>query len=234
MGPLPLPEWLAEKGLCVLEASGRGAYPLLLAEKFRYTNAEYGANDEGTQDPFGRLADLQRLCYPDESLDLVIAGDVFEHVPDDLRAFREVFRALKPGGLLIFTVPYDPGRAETLIRVEVREGVERFLEPPEYHGGGGRGLAYRTYGRDLPDRPRQIGFSTGYLRLELPEIAVSGQEVWVCARGPALDLTRFQQRPSSPVAPLPPLLPFRLWVLAKYNLRAAARVASDLRARLSR
>ena len=52
-----------------------------------------------------RVADVLDLPYADESFDVVTCFDVFEHVQDDERAFHEVHRVLKRGGLLIFTVP---------------------------------------------------------------------------------------------------------------------------------
>ncbi|MEX2756340.1 MAG: methyltransferase domain-containing protein, partial [Candidatus Sigynarchaeota archaeon] len=52
-----------------------------------------------------RIADIVDLPYPDGSFDIVTCFDVFEHVKDDARAMREVFRVLKAGGLLLFTVP---------------------------------------------------------------------------------------------------------------------------------
>src|SRR5512144_1290078 len=39
------------------------------------------------------------------SIDLVIAMDVLEHVPDDAGVLREIRRILRPGGLLLVTVP---------------------------------------------------------------------------------------------------------------------------------
>jgi SAM-dependent methyltransferase len=40
--------------------------------------------------------------------DLVAAFDVLEHIDDDLKALRETFRVLVPGGGLIVTVPQHP------------------------------------------------------------------------------------------------------------------------------
>ncbi len=41
---------------------------------------------------------LEQLTFADESFDVVITQDVFEHINDPFRAFREIERVLKPGG----------------------------------------------------------------------------------------------------------------------------------------
>jgi SAM-dependent methyltransferase len=53
-------------------------------------------------------ADAQRLPVADESLDLVTALDVLEHLPDDRRAAAEIHRVLRPGGRFVGAVPVDP------------------------------------------------------------------------------------------------------------------------------
>ncbi len=45
------------------------------------------------------------LPFADGSFDKVIAAEVLEHLPQDDRAMRELFRVLKPGGLIAVTVP---------------------------------------------------------------------------------------------------------------------------------
>lgn len=48
------------------------------------------------------------LPLPDDSLDLVTALDVLEHIEDDRGALAEIARVLRPGGTLLATVPaYD-------------------------------------------------------------------------------------------------------------------------------
>jgi SAM-dependent methyltransferase len=55
--------------------------------------------------------DLLALPFPDASVDRVIASEVLEHIPDDVRAMAEIFRVLKPGGRVAVTVPrYGPER----------------------------------------------------------------------------------------------------------------------------
>jgi ubiquinone/menaquinone biosynthesis C-methylase UbiE len=52
-----------------------------------------------------RCEDLENLTFEDQSIDLHITQDVFEHVFDPGKAFREIARTLMPGGAQIFTAP---------------------------------------------------------------------------------------------------------------------------------
>ena len=65
--------------------------------------------DDGTFDGSLLHAQVQgdgtRLPFPDETFDKVIASEVLEHVPDDLAAFDELMRILRPGGTIAVTVP---------------------------------------------------------------------------------------------------------------------------------
>ena len=50
-------------------------------------------------------ADLTLLPFRTASFDAVTALDVLEHVPDDARALAEICRVLRPGGILVASVP---------------------------------------------------------------------------------------------------------------------------------
>ncbi len=50
-------------------------------------------------------ADAMALPFHEGTYDVVLALDAFEHFDDDVAAMAEVFRVLRPGGLLIATVP---------------------------------------------------------------------------------------------------------------------------------
>jgi SAM-dependent methyltransferase len=52
----------------------------------------------------GTLLDL-RLPYPDNTFDLIISDQVFEHVQDQVRAFEELFRITRPGGHALHIIP---------------------------------------------------------------------------------------------------------------------------------
>jgi SAM-dependent methyltransferase len=50
-------------------------------------------------------ADAARLPFRSETIDLLLAADVIEHLDDDGAALREFVRVLRPGGHLVLTVP---------------------------------------------------------------------------------------------------------------------------------
>jgi len=52
-----------------------------------------------------REGDLQRLPFPDANFDYALLNEVLEHVPDERRALKEIFRVLAPGGLLFVFSP---------------------------------------------------------------------------------------------------------------------------------
>jgi SAM-dependent methyltransferase len=49
--------------------------------------------------------DLNHLPFKTKSVGLIIALDIFEHLEDDANGFRESYRVLNNGGILILTVP---------------------------------------------------------------------------------------------------------------------------------
>ena len=59
--------------------------------------------DRGLQNV--RLGEASSLPFGDGSFDLVTALDVVEHLDDDVAAFREMKRVLRPGGQILVTVP---------------------------------------------------------------------------------------------------------------------------------
>jgi SAM-dependent methyltransferase len=130
----------------------------------RFTASELTDAPLGSSLPSGGTCqDLQALTFASGSQDVVVTEDVLEHVRHPDRAFAEIARVLRPGGVHLFTVPLYLDRA-TLERVEPHDdGSDRVLvEPLEYHGDarGQRVLAYRTFGTDLPERLAALGFET--------------------------------------------------------------------------
>jgi SAM-dependent methyltransferase len=70
---------------------------------FRAMSAEGQAPADATATALRGTA--YALPFADDSFDRIVAAEVLEHLPDDRRAMAELFRVLKPGGLMAVTVP---------------------------------------------------------------------------------------------------------------------------------
>ena len=224
---LPLHAWPADKSTAILESSARGAYPVMLNDKFDYYATEYDPGKIAAGDEPRRYADFQKLHYRDGTFDVVIASDVFEHVRDDAAGYREIFRTLKPGGTLILTVPYRHDEGATLRRVDTSGEADVFLMEPEYHGGGGHTLTYRTYGRDLLTLLRTTGFAVAHALTSIPALGITSQSVIVARKGDYLEIP-LPEPPEGAMKPLGPLVPHRLFLLLKYNFAGFARILKNL------
>ena len=157
---------LAGRDVCELSAQG----PLVEFLRRRARSvalSEYFA-DAAPGDYRGsvRCEDVQRLTYADASFDLLTHSEVLEHVPDDARALRELWRVLRPGGLMLFTVPLHGGE-RTVQRARLHASAIEHLLAPVYHDDPLRAdtgiLAFRDYGRDILDRLRDAGFAEARL-----------------------------------------------------------------------
>ena len=140
--------------------------------------------------------DLQRTSFPDETFDLVVTEDVFEHIPNPKQAYAELRRILKPGGYHAATIPVNWDRARTATRAVVANGGIVHLMEPEYHGDPTRPeqgiLAFSDYGLDLIDEylaitgPSRMLAAHGDRALE-QEFGIYNSWVFVSQRVPTHD-----------------------------------------------
>jgi SAM-dependent methyltransferase len=77
-------------------------------------------------------ANIYTQPFPDATFDGVILSEILEHVDDDVRGLREVYRVLKPGGVIAITVPnadypfwWDPinKTLETVFGIHIQHGM---------------------------------------------------------------------------------------------------------------
>ncbi len=97
--PLALPDFPEMKGLRGFGMSDPPSLSSQLEKKFDYTNTFY--HQPPTID----------ITNPPESewgrYDFIVSSEVMEHVPAPLdKAFANLYRLLKPNGVLLLTVPY--------------------------------------------------------------------------------------------------------------------------------
>ncbi len=91
-------------------AAGGGNTRVLRAAGWRALALEYGAEGAEVCQERGIpviRGDATALPVVAGSLDLVVAYDVLEHLEDDKGAAREMFEALRPGGVALVAVPVD-------------------------------------------------------------------------------------------------------------------------------
>ncbi len=115
--------------------------------------------------------DVQDLSFEDASFDLVTSNQVFEHVRDDQRGFRECYRVLRPNGALILTIPLHD-LAHTKMIAEIIDDKVVFHGPPEYHdsraGGPASALTFWHHSRtDICDRIANAGFVVRLVDIKL-------------------------------------------------------------------
>ncbi len=103
-------------------------------------------------------ADITAVPLPDASYDVVIAHHVLEHIPDDRKAMRELFRLLQPGGFAILTVPINPTRQHTYENPAITTPEARFAHFSAHDH-------IRYYGLDFTDRLTVAGFRAETFRM---------------------------------------------------------------------
>jgi len=127
--------------------------------------------------------DIINIPYKDDSFDVILCSHVLEHVADDQKAMRELFRVLMPGGWAILQSPVDRQRNETFEDPNVTSPQDRL----RFFGQSDH---VRVYGRDYKDRLEKAGFSVkvdDYVRsLSADEINVHGlhedEVIYLCIK----------------------------------------------------
>lgn len=121
-----------------------------LAAFLRRSEIQYTSADLLRKD-VDRNWNIEEIPCADEQFDVVVCNHVLEHV-NDRKALRELYRILKPGGLLLAMVPIVEGCAETYEDESVTGPRNR-----EIHFGQSDHV--RVYGADFLQRLLAPGFS---------------------------------------------------------------------------
>lgn len=129
--------------------------------------------------------DLQETSFDDESFDIILTSEVFEHIPDAITAEKEVVRILKPGGIYCFTVPFFPESEHDIVLADIDEqGNQRYFAEPQYHGDPIRPdegiLVYRLFSfRDLKERFEELGCDFKTYRFWSKSLGILDSNGWV-------------------------------------------------------
>lgn len=96
-------------------------------------------------------ADICDLPIKDDTYDFILCNHVLEHIIDDRKAIKELYRVLKKGGVGIFQVPLDITREKTYEDFSI-------VKPNERNKAFGQYDHVRVYGMDFFDRLSEVGF----------------------------------------------------------------------------
>jgi GT2 family glycosyltransferase len=197
---LVLTDFPVRKDLRGVGMSDWSVYARPLAEKLDYANTFF--DEQPTLD----------ILSPDPKFigknDFVICSEVLEHVPPPVSpAFANLRRLLKPGGLLVLTVPYSQEGAtrenfpdlynfklvfegdRKVLKNVTKDGVEQRFEHLTFHGGEGFTLEMRLFSYDsLVEELEAAGFTEIKVHSEpVPEYGIEWSEAWslpLTARAP--------------------------------------------------
>lgn len=165
----PVVEWDSDWSICGVGFDDDPSIFSMLPTKVIYVNTHL--------EKYPRL-DLRHI--PDstrESMRFLICSDVLEHVEPPVEdGFTGLYSLLQPGGLAVVSVPVhgagptnefypDLVHFEVLPDASVRwrdsHGQERIDKDPEYHGGTGLVLSFRTFGvEEFKSRLINVGFKS--------------------------------------------------------------------------
>jgi SAM-dependent methyltransferase len=169
--PCVLKHLAANASITGLGMSDAGSYASVLAEKFSYTNTYYHCEP---------LLDIVNPhAHWIGANDFVISSDVFEHVaPPVQRAFDNLLTLLKPGGVVVFSVPFSleaqtrehypdlhdfnvvqEANGDWVLTNTTRDGIQQIFRDLVFHGGPGSTLEMRLFCLDaLRHHFAQAGF----------------------------------------------------------------------------
>ena len=95
--------------------------------------------------------DVQQIPLEDESFDAIICNHIMEHVEDDRKALKELYRIMRRGGWGVILSPVELEREKTFEDDTITDRAERTRIFGQYDHR-------RIYGRDYAERLREAGF----------------------------------------------------------------------------
>jgi SAM-dependent methyltransferase len=115
------------------------------------SNLEYISADLNSRYAMVNM-DLTNISFDECLFDVILCSHVLEHVEDDRKAVKEIFRVLKPGGWAILQVPVFSELEKTVEDTAIKTPEEREL-------AYGLKEHVRKYGIDYKDTLENAGFN---------------------------------------------------------------------------
>jgi SAM-dependent methyltransferase len=116
---------------------------------FKKININYYSIDIKKDRNPTHLMDIKELKFSDNYFDIIICYHVLEHIKEDTKAMKELFRVLKPGGFGILQVP---------IWANKKTIEDEFVKEKDYELYHGHKDHVRRYGLDYAKKLKNVGF----------------------------------------------------------------------------
>ena len=113
-----------------------------------YNNIEYLSADIDSKKAMTK-ENIINISHKNNTFDIVFCSHVLEHIEDDIKAMKEIYRILKPKGFAILQVPIK--RKNTFEDFSIKS-------PKEREKVFGQKDHVRIYGEDYKDRLKKAGF----------------------------------------------------------------------------
>jgi ubiquinone/menaquinone biosynthesis C-methylase UbiE len=128
--------------------------------------------------------DITNIPIDDDTYDTVICNHVLEHIPNDIKALKELFRVIKPGGWGSIQVP---------IKGDITDEDLSITDPEERTKRYGQSDHVRQYGKDFIDRLPLAGFTVSVIPKEtlfdkdfLKQLSVEVEKDIILVRKPTI------------------------------------------------
>lgn len=102
---------------------------------------------------------IEEINYASNYFDAIICNHVLEHIVDDRKAMKELFRVLTPGGWVILQVPFSQVLQKTLEDSSLKTKAERTKAYGQWDH-------VRIYGDDFVERLQSVGFEVQKRRMD--------------------------------------------------------------------
>jgi SAM-dependent methyltransferase len=140
--------YLAREALVLDFSPSRCLYRTLC----KYPSIHYISSDFAGEFIADKQFDITQIELPDSALDIIICYHILEHIEDDKKAMKELYRILKKGGHCFIQTPFREG--ETYENEAIKSPEDR----AKHFGQADHVRVYSVSG--LQDRLAQCGFIT--------------------------------------------------------------------------
>lgn len=133
---------------------------------------------------------VQSMPFPDQSFDMVTCQTLLIHVPDVDEALKEMYRVLKPGGLLLAVEPNNFASQTIFDTLSINYPISDIMQSLEFlllceKGKQNLGYGFDSMGDVIPEYFRRLGVQDIRVYLSdktitmIPPYKTEDQQIWI-------------------------------------------------------